>query len=451
MSREDLQTAITAFSELHNINSSFSDLSRQLKKEADNTVDLVQLIIVQDAYHQRKAQLEAYREQLDKLEPIFGAPISDLSALLQATIGTVDNILGDIDQYLETQDSKYIDTILKDIKVEKKQNQAFLSGSEKCEHKASLYVFNQTLKKEIELNELAEIVKSLDQDSPITKKLLDVIAAASIHFSRQPEEKEEVREEAEEQVIEETTAEPTLDDKIAAVSYQPDGNIYRETQVLKAEHSIEGLVAEIVALEGKDKRSFKENIRLQTLKEQEIRMQELRETLESQKLSRSARGREKGIDKTEQKLIRTQNSLALSQENFKGYNSSIMRFFSMRYQEQLQANIEALQQKSGMLQGKQKASAVANYDASERKVIRGTKFIGTVRAFGEAASNKLEQLKQFKKQVSEEFSMLKSDIARFSSQREQITDLQESQVLLLGPSLSVEEHQQLLLTAGATR
>jgi len=261
-------------------------------------------------------------------------------------------------------------------------------------------------------------------------------------------QEEEVKEEPE-QVIEETPAEPTRDDKVAAVTYQEGESLYTATQVVTAEHHMDELSAEIEALEGKDKRTFRENIKLQTLREQESRMQAYRESLEEQKLSRSARGREKGIGKTEQRLVKTQNSLTLSQE--KGYNSSIMRFFSTRYQEQLQADIIALQQKSGMLQGKQKASAVANYDAAERKMTRGTKFLGTVRAFGEAASNKLEQLKQFKNKVTNEFAMLRDDMSRFSSQRGQIEELQNRQGLLLNDGLSIEGRHQMLLTGGLYR
>lgn len=450
MSKEELQAAISAFSEFHVINNDFSDINRQLSKEEDNTVDLVQLVNVQDSYIKRKHQLEVYLEQLSKLEPFLGKSIKDLASSLQDTISSVDNVLNDINDYIETQDSKYVDMILDGISLEKTLNQQFLSEKEICEHRVSLYAFNQTLKKEIELKELTEIVKSLDKDSPITKKLFDVIAASSVHFSRQASvvQEEEVKEEPE-QVIEETPAEPTRDDKVAAVTYQEGESLYTATQVVTAEHHMDELSAEIEALEGKDKRTFRENIKLQTLREQESRMQAYRESLEEQKLSRSARGREKGIGKTEQRLVKTQNSLTLSQE--KGYNSSIMRFFSTRYQEQLQADIIALQQKSGMLQGKQKASAVANYDAAERKMTRGTKFLGTVRAFGEAASNKLEQLKQFKNKVTNEFAMLRDDMSRFSSQRGQIEELQNRQGLLLNDGLSIEGRHQMLLTGGLYR
>jgi hypothetical protein len=452
LNNNDFILIASAFNELHTSSSNFDKIRENIEAKKENDTFLpTQLIEIQQEYQKRKEELEKFSKEIEKLEFALSPGLfNDLKHALANQMASLDRMINDVGSYIDTRDSKYIESVVYGFSLEKEQNEILNKSVLLCESDLGMYIFSKALKEEIKISELTELINKFDPNSSLYKNIAEVIEAVK---KKKEGEKLETKPDEVTKPVEATPVveptrveikpkEPTLEQKINRVQYKGDGNIHAEVQTLTAEERLKQVSAQIKAMESKNKLSMKETIRLHTLKSQELSLQGYMGKIGDNKLSLGDRGRDNNLSKTSDKINTATDNLKLSQENLKNYNSKTMRFFSMRYQEQLQANIVALQQKSGMLTHKQKMSSIAKFNKASKKINRKAKFAGLVNGIKDITTRKIEDLKRLKEEVMLEVSNVKQDVRRFYSQRESIPKLQEMTGIMPDNIISIEEYLQ---------
>ena len=214
-----------------------------------------------------------------------------------------------------------------------------------------------------------------------------------------------------------------------------------EVQELTVEDRMAQIASQLSSL--KEKLSLKDMITIHTLQEEQLQLEAYVEALATQKLSKREVKRNKRMEVVTNKIDENKQLLAESMAKSKQYNSKIMRFFSARYQEQLASKIVDLREKRGVLQAEQRMSAVAKYNKNAGKIVRSSRFLGTMKGVTQFRDIKLNELRALRDQVVTEFQNLQQDIGRFTSSRNMLPQLQQSQIIMLDQGISFEERERL--------
>lgn len=448
----ELNSSILSFYDVYKSNNSFNDIRESLDSRKENdTFTPTQLIEIKQEYQKRRNQLEGFKNSLSNLAAIIKPELyNNLMNALSNQLASLDMMINDVDNYINTDEDKYIESIVYGFSMEKENNEILLKYIIESESNFSRVIFPKALAGEIDIQQLESLISNFEQNSSIYKNLSEIIKAVNINNNKQPNdnetevEKSLISVEPQANIVpkeeeKEKPKEPTLQDKINRVQYKNTGNINTEVQTLSAEDQLAQIKVQIDTFKSKEKLSVRETIQLHTLHANELSLQIYMNGLENNKQSFSDKRRDKKIENVNSKIGDIDSNLKLSQENSKQYSSKTMRFFSARYQEQLKYNIATLQQKNGMLAINQRASSVANFNKQSKKMARKAKTAGLLSGIGEIAARKIEELKKFKASVFEEIGNIKQDINRFSSQMNEVSTLQEMQGIMPDNVISFEE------------
>ena len=135
-----------------------------------------------------------------------------------------------------------------------------------------------------------------------------------------------------------------------------------------------------------------------------------------------------------------ENAERLKQSQTNSYNSKLIRFISARYQEQLGEQLHRLNAKRGLLQERQRMSAVAKYNRKAGKIALKSRVLGAVRGTKNFASEKIAALKALREQVVQELSYMKQDAGRFFRNEDLLAELQRKTGYSLDQNISIQEH-----------
>lgn len=465
ISNEEFKLIFTSFNEFHNTNSLFS-AARELiaiQKE-NNTFNPTQLLEIKNLYSKRKEQLEKFEKEISKLEYIMNIEVlKPFIIAIHNEVASLDMMTNDAIKYIETMDPKYIDSVIYGFDLEREQNHTLMRNMMACEHALGIYFLNQVQTSQMTLEDLKEINLSIEPNSILYKRLLEVISIiekeklSSISIEQNQadgQQKSDTLDQNSFSVVEESEQteniaqnnpkpkETTLQEKLDRLNYTLGNNLHAEVQTITAEDSLANIIEQIKTLEAKDRLSFKETIQLHTLRDQELGIQKYIENIETQNLALGDKSREKKLAKNSSKIELAQSNLIASRSSFQNYDSRVMRFLSMRYQEQLQTNIMNLRQKNGILASVQKESAVAKFEKNSRKISRGAKFTGFISGTKQITSEKIEQLKQLKAEVIGEISKIRQDLGRYTSEPSDISRLRYKNGVIADNITYLDEHTQ---------
>lgn len=467
ISNEEFKLIFTSFHEFHNTNSLFSAARELIAIQKENsTFNPTQLLEIKDLYSKRKEQLEKFEKEISKLEYIMNIEVlKPFIVAIHNEIASLDMMTNDATKYIETMDPKYIDSVMYGFDLEKEQNHTLMRNIMACEQALGIYFLNQIQTSQMTLEDLKEINLSIEPNSILYKRLSEVISIIEkekLSKSLIPieqnqadiQQKSDTLEQNSFSVVEESKQpenitqnspkpkEATLQEKLDRLNYTLGNNLHAEVQTITAEDSLANIIEQIKILEAKDRLSFKETIQLHTLRDQELGIQKYIENIETQNLALGDKSREKKLAKNSSKIELAQSNLIASRSNFQNYDSKVMRFLSMRYQEQLQANIMNLRQKNGILASVQKESAVAKFAKNSRKISRGAKFTGFINGTKQITTEKIEQLKQLKAEVIGEISKIRQDIGRYTSEHSDISRLRYKNGVIADNIIYLDEHTQ---------
>ncbi len=417
----------------------------QIRKDSEETLTPSQLLEIKEASEKRKESLDSLRTQMKKLQEFF--PIETYKNLMNSIeneYALVEMLGEDCEKFIKEQDNKYLESVLYGLGEEKEYNDALSKSLSDVEYRFGISILNEALTGSLEIQDIKDIALSLDVNTPLRQNLDNLItdlerkeAKAKREESEPKEEPIEEEEKKEEEAKEEKTV--SLEEKIAHVNYAQKGNIVKEVQQLTIDDRLEQIEKQLTELHSKEKLTLKDRIALQRLAQEKLDLSAYKDTLERGKQTSKENRRDKNISKTDASIEAALENLEQSRENYEAYDSKIMRFFSMRYQEQLQVNIQKLQDKRGVLQQQQRISAVAKFDKKSGQIARKAAVLGTVRGVKDQTREKIEELRELKNQVAQEFQSFKSDISRFTSHREEIPELQEKAGTSLDNIISIEE------------
>lgn len=373
-------------------------------------------------------------------------------------------LASDCEQFLETQDSKFEESILAGLAEEQEYSANLSESLSMVERQVSISIVGGVLNNRFTLKEIRQMAGELEKDSFFYKQLDDL---ANYMERTQTREKQDTNEQTVRPNVQAVEAkpitreeqpsmkplvgqgsakpkEPTLADKIAGVMYSSDGNMVAEVQELTVEERMAQIAKALEGLSGKEKLSLKDMIQIHTLQEEQVQLEAYVDALENQKLSRREVKRNKKMEIVNSKIEENQQLIAKSMENSKQYKSKIMRFLSARYQYQLGNQIVELREKRGTLQREQRMSAVAKFNKNSGKMMRSSRVLGTIKGMSQFKNAKLDELRALRDQVMAEFGNLRQDIGRFTSRRDMINELQQSNVIMLDQPMSLEEHQRVV-------
>lgn len=420
-------------------------------KRMQGGVGPAQLVEIQDAANKRVESLENLKKEIMKLEKkIHPDRYQEIFRCVEAELTLASMLATDCSEYLSTQDPKYLDSVMEGLTTEKEYSAKLDASFSMLERQIGTIMAYKALSGEMSLDEIRDFSMSLEKNTPLQKnmeELVHTLERRSIktnevtHEEQKPLEPE--REEEKQKTQEKEIRKPTFQERLDQINYTLGGNLVSEVQELTAEESLLQIQKQITLLESKEKLSLKDMIQLQSLKETQLEMEAYADSLGEQKLSLGERNRDNKMASATHKIEETSQLLEQSRQNYQAYNSKIMRFFSMRYQEQLQVNIERLKEKRGTLQTQQKISAVAKFNKNSGKIARRSRVLGTVRGLSQFRDAKIEELKAFREQVVTEFTSLQQDIQRFQSERGMLPTLQQSPIIMPDNVISLEEHRAL--------
>ncbi len=165
-------------------------------------------------------------------------------------------------------------------------------------------------------------------------------------------------------------------DKYNKVDYQGKGTINKAIQNLTLEERLEQIEKSLAELEEQEQQLEESDVQFGTKTRMKIEktalllekkeLEAYREAIQVQKQSLGEKATDRRIEQTMGKIAETKKRLGKSQE--RRYSSELARFFSARYQEQLQVDIERLESKRGVLQDQQKRSAVVTFSKNAGKI-----------------------------------------------------------------------------------
>lgn len=429
-------------------------LDNKQNKQADELFDKEQIQQIEKIYKVRAMELERFSKELDKFEKFMPPSMyTRFKKAISDELFAVGNLMSNVYGYLELGDEGLLNNIAEKFDAEKETGMALGKEMEAFTNNLAFNLFMQVRLKFLTLEDLKLMALAFESDSILVDKINNVIMMlenddfikrispelAERLGIEQPEKKaepvqvdttktEEAKNEKKDEVVaasvgvaSQTPAsqekgvmqpiekpadakKPTLQEKLATVNYKLNGNINTEVQEISLESRLETIGAEIEQLQGKEKRTIRENFRLSQLLEEQIELQAYGTTIENQKLSRSEQRREKGLKSTSERLTSTEAQLAEAKEIGEQYESRIMRFLSERYQHKLSDRIKGLQTKQGELTDLQKMSSVARFDKESGKIARRARRKGNI-----------AQLKAYREQILNELEALGTDMVRFQS------------------------------------
>lgn len=450
MNSGELNSIALAFYDIYKSNSFFNKIRESLESRKENeTFTASQLIEIKQEYQKRRNQLEGFKNLILSLSSVIKAEAyTSLMNALSNQIVSLDMMISDVDNYINTNEDKYIDSVLYGFSYEKENNEILTKAMLLAESNFGMFILSKALNGEITLKQLEDLIRNFEADSSVYNNLSEIIKAVNLNSKQEKESNQSLvpteelvntASKNQEEAKREIPSEPTLQEKINQVQYKNNGNISVEVQTLSTENQLAQTKNKIAVLKAKGKLSLKETIQLHTLYSNEIGLQNYMNNLADSKLSSSERRRDRKIENANYKLENIDANLKISQENYKNYSSKAMRFFSARYQEQLKYNIDMLQQKNGMLAANQRASSVARFNKQSKKIARSAKVSGFFNGIGEATANKIEELKRFKEEMFGEMGNIKRDVVRYKSQRNELSTLQTLPVVMPDNIINIED------------
>lgn len=447
---------IENFKEMHNLYSEFAENYRQDKSDFGPST----YFVINQAAHKRVEEVKQLKEKVSKLQDIIHPDIyKKIMSSIENEEALASMLESDCANFSSTHEEKYKESVITGLEYEKECGMQLNYSVSMLEDQMRIYIAGLAFSGRISIEDVREVSKNLDKKSPFQRELEDLIIELE---KKQKQEKVEqpIEEEKKPDTFEPSKVElqplvgqvasvkphePTLADKIAVVNYARNGNnMVKEVQELTIEDRMAQISASIARLAGKEKLTLREMIEIKTLQQEQVELEAYVETLSNQKLSRSEMKRNKKLQKATERLHENATLLQQEKTNSEEYNSKIMRFLSARRQERLEDQLLALSQKRGVIQDKQKASAIARYNRKSGKITRKARVLGTFKGIGDFANAKLEDLKAFRDQIVQEATAFSQDARRFFSSRDMLPSLQESNIIMIDPNMSIEEHRRLM-------
>lgn len=446
--------ATNAFSRGHE---SYFQYITQVGKE--NGIKPTDYLEIREQAKKRLAELDTLKKELSKLEGIIHPDTyKKLMSSIENEEALTSMLQSDCEQYLETQDEKFSESVLAGLEYENESSMELMRSIATVERQMGIMIVGSVLNQKLSLEEVMQISSSLEKGTSFQKQMEDLEKYMKRTIPKENAKEdttlETTRQVQPEKPIENNRTEmkplvgpaaepkkPTLADKINQVQFSKDKNMVAEVQELTVEERMAEIAGVLASLSGKEKLSLKDMIQIHTLQEEQVQLEAYVASLAEQKLSRSETKRNKKMEVATDKIEQNKKLIAESMKNSKQYNSKIMRFFSARYQEQLASQVTRLREKRGVLQKQQKKSAIAKYNKASGKIIRSSRILGTIKGMSQFRNAKLDELKALRNQVVTEFQNLKQDIGRFTSNREMIPLLQQNPVIMLDQPMSLTNRQ----------
>lgn len=424
----------------------------------ENGITPTDYLEIREQAKKRLEELDNLKKELSKLEGVIHPDTyKKLMSAIENEEALTSMLQSDCEQYLETQDEKFSESVLAGLEYENECSMELMQSISTVERQMGIMIVGSVLNQKITLEEVMQISSSLEKGTTFQKQMEDLenymkrdvpkenkrVVTAETTSQLQPVQSTQ-KQTTEMQSLVGPAAnpkEPTLVDKINQVQFSKDKNMVAEVQELTVEERMAQIAGVLASLSGKEKLSLKDMIQIHTLQEEQVQLEAYVASLAEQKLSRSEVKRNKKMGIATDKIEQNKKLIADSMKNSKQYNSKIMRFFSARYQEQLANQVARLREKRGILQQQQRKSAVAKYNKVSGKITRSSKILGTIKGMTQFKNAKLDELRALRNQVVTEFQNLKQDMRRFTSNREMIPLLQQNPVIMLDQPMSLTGRQ----------
>ncbi len=432
----------------------------EAKKNAGTELTPTQLVEMKETSKKRKEGLEKLKTKMMKLDRfLHPEKYKQLMSSIENELALASMLEEDCTKYIETQDAKYFDSILSGMVEEEEYGPKLVQSLMMVENQFGILILGSALGEKMSLEELRDLAVDLPEDTMLKRNMEELIGHLEQKEERKEkkeetpveetkEQEEEKKEQVEQASIPATSAgaateekELTFEQKLAAINFKEAGNITAEVQELTVEERLAQVDRLLEKYNDKEKLSLRDMIEVQSLTEERTLLEAYQESLSDPNLTRSERRRDKKMSVTEEQIKTSLDSLQQSRENYQQYQSKVMRFFSMRYQEQLQVNIQKLREKRGVLQHEQKLSAIAKFNKQSGRMIRSSRIKGITRGTRGYAATKIAELQALKEQVQKEFSALKQDMGRFQSRREEVPSLQGQTIVAPDRIISLEEYR----------
>ncbi len=432
----------------------YLDFVERIKGESSETLTPSQLLEIKETSEKRKESLDKLRTQMKKLQNFLPIDVyKSLMSSIENEYALATMLQEDCENFIKGQDNKYLESVLYGLGEEKEYNEALAKSLKDVEYRFGIGILNDALTGKMEIQDIKDIALSLEENTPLRQNLDHLITDLERKEAKQRKEAQEEKTEEPEQAEETPQEQPeeeqeeekkvTLAERIASVNYQQRGNIVEEVQQLTIEDRLEQVDKKLEELLAKEKPTLADMIAIQTLEQEKLDLNAYMDTLDDQKQSLRQRGRDRKISKTDEKIEEGLENLRRSRENYEAYDSRLMRFFSMRYQEQMQENLARLREKRGVLQQQQRISAVAKFDKQSGHIARKAAVLGTVRGIHGYTSAKIEELKAFREQVVQEFQAIQKDASRFTSRKSDVEVLRQKVGARPDEIISIEEVRSL--------
>lgn len=451
MTKEICISTVTIMSSFQKRQMLYGEYTETLRKEG--SISPTTFLEIRDVAKKRVEELQQLKKGLSSLEGIIPPDTyKSLLSSIENEEALASMLVSDSENFLETQDKKFEESVLSGLEYETEYSMNLNQSLAAIERQMGIMMVGAVLNNKFSLEEIKEIANNLEKGSPFQKQMEDLanyMQRTNMYGKKEvvtvQNESEKTNPESQQQPVddkqEEEKKEPTLEEKISQINYSSDRNMVAEVQELTVEDRMAQIASQLSSL--KEKLSLKDMITIHTLQEEQLQLEAYVEALATQKLSKREVKRNKRMEVVTNKIDENKQLLAESMAKSKQYNSKIMRFFSARYQEQLASKIVDLREKRGVLQAEQRMSAVAKYNKNAGKIVRSSRFLGTMKGVTQFRDIKLNELRALRDQVVTEFQNLQQDIGRFTSSRNMLPQLQQSQIIMLDQGISFEERERL--------
>lgn len=236
-----------------------------------------------------------------------------------------------------------------------------------------------------------------------------------------------------------------IQDKIDYVEASIDNPYYYQFLEESFNKELDRLNKDIQKLENMVNKKASDVLRLSRLKEARKGMANYYLNGKLDKADFIANLRENWIAKNRNQINITKHKLQTKRELSQNYDSKLSHFVSNKQIAKLENRLEILRQKEGTIMSSQKIAALNHYDSISQSINNKANIVGTITGINYIAHNKLEKLKNLKRQVLKEVSNVKNDVSRFQSiKKDRVTSLKGKNGVIDDTLLKLETNKTMV-------
>lgn len=414
----------------------YDEMIEKFYKQDTSTFEEADIENITKKAHEQKVALEKLKKELAPLEKILTT--EQFKTLTESLNGSIE-LCGKLEEsslaYKDARSAENLNVLTSQIVLMQGSNDKLSNQFNQLEELLIYSLVSGVLTKQMDMGEFKEVIESLNPESNLHDQLEQVESYITTRKAKQeegsvekPQEQSTPQEtnstpatapsETSTEIAEIEPAEMTLEEKIEQINFNQNGNMIAEVQELTVEDRMNQIQSAVDELEAKDQLTFRESIELQVLKTEQLELAAYSDTLDDQKLSRDESKRNRKLTSVDKKLEEAQADLKRSQKQYQKYQGRVMRFFSMRYQEQMAQNIQKLREKRGVLQDLQRKSAVAKFDKNSRKMMRNARIVGTATVIAQEIQLLQKDRARFKRRTKSDVRRLQGKVgARLEDRR----------------------------------